>query len=164
MYKKKKGFLQLILSPLLFCLLCSDFKNLKSLEICGGGLTDAGVRNIQNLTSLTLLNISQNCNLTDKSLELISGNLYNFQFICLPVAQHQFQRYKNKLAISLHTGLTGLVSLNVSNSRITSGGLEHLKTFKNLKSLTLESCKVTSRDIKKLQFNHLPNLVYFRPE
>ncbi|KAL6335433.1 hypothetical protein AAG906_029676 [Vitis piasezkii] len=53
--------------------ICKDFKNLQSLEICGGGLTDAGVKNIKDLTCLTVLNLSQNCNLTDKSLELISG-------------------------------------------------------------------------------------------
>lgn len=50
-----------------------DFKNLRSLEICGGGLTDAGVKNIKDLSSLSLLNLSQNCNLTDKTLEMISG-------------------------------------------------------------------------------------------
>lgn len=56
----------------------TDFKNLRSLEICGGGLTDAGVKHIKDLSSLTLLNLSQNCNLTDKTLELISGILMNF--------------------------------------------------------------------------------------
>lgn len=56
----------------------TDFKNLRSLEICGGGLTDAGVKHIKDLSSLKLLNLSQNCNLTDKTLELISGILMNF--------------------------------------------------------------------------------------
>lgn len=51
----------------------SDFKNLQSLEVCGGLITDAGVKNIKDLKALTLLNLSQNGNLTDKSLELISG-------------------------------------------------------------------------------------------
>lgn len=51
----------------------SDFKNLRSLEVCGGGLTDVGVKNIKDLVSLTLLNLSQNSHLTDKSLESISG-------------------------------------------------------------------------------------------
>nr|GMC71433.1 F-box/LRR-repeat protein 14-like [Ipomoea batatas] len=110
-----------------------DFKNLRSLEICGGGLTDAGVKNIKDLTALSLLNLSQNSHLTDRSLETISG-------------------------------LTSLVSLNVSNSRITSSGLQHLKPLKKLKSLTLESCKVTANDIKKLQSTDLPNLVNYRPE
>nr|XP_025617502.1 F-box/LRR-repeat protein 14 isoform X13 [Arachis hypogaea] len=111
----------------------SEFKNLRSLEICGGGLTDAGVKNIRALSCLMCLNLSQNCNLTDKSLESISG-------------------------------LTRLISLNVSNSRITNSGLQHLRTLKNLRSLTLESCKVTAYDIKKLRSTHLPNLVSFRPE
>lgn len=51
----------------------SDFKNLQSLEICSGGLTDAGVKNIKDLSSLTLLNLSQNSSLTDKTLQLVSG-------------------------------------------------------------------------------------------
>lgn len=58
----------------------TDFKNLQSLEICGGGLTDAGVKNIKDLVGLTWLNLSQNCNLTDKSLELISG-IFGFSFL-----------------------------------------------------------------------------------
>lgn len=49
------------------------FKNLKSLEVCGGFITDAGVKNIKDLKALTLLNLSQNVNLTDKTLEMISG-------------------------------------------------------------------------------------------
>lgn len=74
-----------ILSRLSFCLKL-DFKNLQTLEICGGGLTDAGVQNIKGLASLTLLNLSQNCNLTDKTLEIISGicfSLIIIYVICL---------------------------------------------------------------------------------
>ena len=61
----------------------TDFKNLRSLEICGGGLTDAGVKNIKDLASLTLLNLSQNCNLTDKTLELASGIFCFSSLICV---------------------------------------------------------------------------------
>ncbi|KAK9201385.1 hypothetical protein WN944_016587 [Citrus x changshan-huyou] len=67
-------------------------------------------------------------------------------------------------SVLANTGLTGLVSLNVSNSQITSAGLRHLKPLKNLRSLTLESCKVTANDIKRLQSRDLPNLVSFRHE
>ncbi|CAI0388764.1 unnamed protein product [Linum tenue] len=116
-----------------FSFMLVDFKNLQSLEICGGGITDAGVKNIKELSHLTVLNLSQNSNLTDKTLELISG-------------------------------LEGLVSLNISNSLITNKGLQHLKPLKNLHSLTLESCKVTASEIRKLQVTALPNLVSFRPE
>jgi len=55
----------------------ADFKNLRSLEVCGGFVTDAGVKNIKDLKALTLLNLSQNVNLTDKTLELISGWYYS---------------------------------------------------------------------------------------
>lgn len=51
----------------------SDFKNLQSLDLCGGRLTDAGVKNIKDLTSLMLLNLSQNFRLTDAALEFLSG-------------------------------------------------------------------------------------------
>lgn len=60
--------------------------------------------------------------------------------------------------------MTALRSLNVSNSRITNEGLRHLKPLKNLRTLTLESCKVTASGIKKLQSTDLPNLISFRPE
>lgn len=64
----------------------SDFKNLRSLEICGGGLTDTGVKNIKDLSSLMVLNLSQNSNLTDKTLELISGSSINYYyFFCKSV-------------------------------------------------------------------------------
>ncbi|XP_062078218.1 uncharacterized protein LOC133782829 isoform X4 [Humulus lupulus] len=109
------------------------FKKLQSLEICGGGITDAGVKNIQDLVYLRRLNLSQNCNLTNKTLELISG-------------------------------LTTLLSLNMSNSCVTNAGLQYLKPLKNLRSLTLESCKVTASEIKILQCVALPNLINFRPE
>ncbi|CAI0542645.1 unnamed protein product [Linum tenue] len=36
--------------------------------------------------------------------------------------------------------------------------------LKNLHSLTLESCKVTASEIRKLQLTALPSLVSFRPE
>lgn len=56
----------------------SDFRNLQSLDLCGGALTDAGVENIKDLSSLMFLNLSQNRNSTDKTLELLSGNFFLF--------------------------------------------------------------------------------------
>lgn len=60
--------------------------------------------------------------------------------------------------------MTALRSLNVSNSRITNEGLRYLKPLKNLRTLTLESCKVTAAEIKKIHSADLPNLISFRPE
>jgi Leucine-rich repeat (LRR) protein len=96
-------------------------------------ITDAGVKNIKDLKALTLLNLSQNGNLTDITLEIISG-------------------------------LTALVTLNLSNSRVSNAGLHHLKPLQSLRSLYLESCKVTACEIKKLQLAALPNLITVRPE
>jgi hypothetical protein len=64
----------------------------------------------------------------------------------------------------LFVGLTSLVSLNMSNSRVSNSGLHHLKPLKNLRSLTLESCKVTATELKKIQLAALPNLINVRPE
>lgn len=63
----------------------SGFKGLRSLELCGGLITDAGVKNIKDLKDLTLLNLSQNGNLTDKTLEIISGTcIFHISFFHLP--------------------------------------------------------------------------------
>lgn len=70
---KVTGYLASLNFSSSFVLHLAAFKILQSLEICGGGLTDAGVKNIREIVSLTQLNLSQNCNLTDKTLELISG-------------------------------------------------------------------------------------------
>jgi hypothetical protein len=64
----------------------------------------------------------------------------------------------------LNTGMTALRSLNVSNSRVTNEGLRYLKPLKNLRTLSLESCKVNAAEIKKLHSTDLPNLISFRPE
>ena len=68
------------------------------------------------------------------------------------------------LRLHLATGLTALVSLNVSNSRVSNSGLHHLTLLQNLRSLTLESCRVTPAEIKKLRLAALPNLISVRPE
>jgi hypothetical protein len=74
-----------LLFEVTFCLTVyceTEFKNLRSLEICSGGLTDAGVKNIKELSSLMCLNLSQNSCLTDKTVELIAGKFVGLYF-CL---------------------------------------------------------------------------------
>ncbi|KAI3681370.1 hypothetical protein L6452_36164 [Arctium lappa] len=105
-----------------------EFTNLQSLEICGGGLTDddAGVKNIKDLRSLVLLNLTK-----QPPDRCIIGVDYWY----------------------LH---------EIDNAIFK--GLQHLKPLKKLKSLSLESTKVTANDIKRLHEYDLPNLVNFRPE
>jgi hypothetical protein len=58
--------------------------------------------------------------------------------------------------------MTALVSLNISNTRVTNAGLQHLRPLKNLTSLSLQACKVTWPEIRKLQATTLPNLAGVR--
>ena len=139
----------------------ADFKNLLSLEVCGGFVTDAGVKNIKDLKALTLLNLSQNVNLTDKTLELISGIV-----LPMPEARNKFtfSFYSLSLMAIWFTGLTALVNLNVSNSRVSNAGLKHLNDLQNLRSLSLDSTRVTANEMRKLRATMLPNLISMRPE
>lgn len=146
----------------------SVFKNLESLEVCGGLITDAGVKNIKDLKALKQLNLSQNVNLTDKTLELISGIIPPCQIwrpyvptLLLSICAVITWQYD---MIARFAGLTALVSLNVSNTRISNAGLRHLKDLQNLRSLSLDSCRVTTSEVKKLQATVLPNLISVRPE
>jgi hypothetical protein len=54
--------------------------------------------------------------------------------------------------------------LNVSNSRVSNAGLKHLKDLQNLRSLSLDSTRVTANEMKKLLATTLPNLISMRPE
>lgn len=59
----------------------TDFKKLQTLELCGGGITDVGVKNIKDLTSLTSLNLSQNSRITDNALHHLSGKACQLDFV-----------------------------------------------------------------------------------
>jgi hypothetical protein len=117
------------------------------------------VKNIKDLKALIYLNLSQNVNLTDKTLELISGTaiLHRNKLILCPVNR------KMSHGCPFYTGLTALVSLNVSNSRVSNAGLKHLKGLQNLRSLSLDSSRVTANEMKKLKATMLPNLITMRP-
>ena len=103
------------------------------------------------------IGVPVNVFLSDSFSELIT---------CVPLLEltEKVSRLMCTLFFNAYAGLTELVSLNVSNSLITNEGLQHLKNLKNLRTLSLESCKVTASEIKKLQSTELPNLVSFRPE
>ena len=66
---------------LIFFMLKADFKNLQSLEICDGFLTDDEMDIIKGLTSLELLNLSNDAFLRDMTLESISGVAIKIQSI-----------------------------------------------------------------------------------
>ncbi|KAL5150319.1 F-box/LRR-repeat protein 14 [Glycine soja] len=98
-----------------------SFKNLQSLEICGGGLTDAGVKNIREIVSLTQLNLSQNCNLTDKTLELISG------MTALRSLNVSNSRITNEGLRHLKP-LKNLRTLTLESCKVTASGIKKLQS------------------------------------
>nr|CAN74892.1 hypothetical protein VITISV_002002 [Vitis vinifera] len=156
----------------------SALSSLKSLNLDAHQITDAGLAALTSLTGLTHLDLF-GARITDsgtsylrnfknlQSLEICGGGLTDAgvknikDLTCLTVLNLSQNCNLTDKSLELISGLTALVSLSVSNSRITNAGLQHLKQLKNLKSLTLDSCKVTVNDIKKLQSKDLPNLPAF---
>lgn len=107
------------LVPLFSCQ--TGFKNLQSLEICGGGLTDAGVKNIKDLAPLKLLNLSQNHNLSEKSLEMISGLT---ALVSLNVLN---SRITNEGLLYVKS-VNSLCSLSMESSQVTASEIKKLKS------------------------------------
>lgn len=93
--------------------------------------------------------------------EVLVYNLHSFCAFFLVVANGGHSTPLCNLTI-INAGMTGLVSLNISNSRITNSGLQHLRPLHNLTSLALQACKVTLPAIEKLQASSLPNLTVIR--
>ncbi|KAK7837252.1 f-box/lrr-repeat protein 14, partial [Quercus suber] len=159
----------------------SGLTSLKSLNLDARQITDAGLAALTSLTGLTHLDLF-GARISDsgtkclqyfknlQSLEMCGGGLTdagvkNIKDLASLTLLNLSQNYNlTDKTLELASGLTALVSLNVSNSCITREGLQYLKPLKNLRSLSLESCKVTASDIKNLQSDALPNLIRFRPE
>jgi hypothetical protein len=114
----------------------TDFKQLQTLELCGGGNTDAGVRNIKDLTSLTSLNLSQNMRLTDNALQYLSGKLNAFY---LGISGKRSLDHFSTILNAWVGGMVGnaemknLVFLNLANSRVTNGTLMSWMNFFSFK-------------------------------
>lgn len=103
-------------------LICTlTFSNLKSLEVCGGGVTDVGVRYIsRSMALLESLNLANNHRISDEAMPSI----------CL---------------------LKNLKNLNLTHSRVTSEGILHLLNLRRLESLSVHECKINKSAITKLQ-------------
>ncbi|KAK6942200.1 Leucine-rich repeat [Dillenia turbinata] len=159
----------------------SRLTSLKSLNLDARQISDSGLSYITGLTGLTHLDLF-GARITDlgtislqyfknlRSLEICGGGLTDTGvnnikgLISLRLLNLSQNLSLSDNSLKLISGLTALVSLNVSNSSITSEGLQFLKPLKNLRSLLLESCKVTALDIKDLKSTALPNLLNFRPD
>ena len=102
-------------------LICTlTFSNLLSLEVCGGGVTDTGVRYIsQSMVLLESLNLANNSRISDDAMPAL----------CM---------------------LKALRNLNLTHSRVTSEGILHLIVLQKLESLSVHECKISKPAIAKL--------------
>lgn len=55
-------------------MIARQFRGLKTLEICGGGLTDAGVAQLAHIPTLKCLSVAQNRGVTDRSVPVRRGS------------------------------------------------------------------------------------------
>ena len=109
----------------------------------------------------------------NKGLQKKKKNLYSFRqccYICLCLSRDGVEsaqwvtsdeRDRVRMRV-VYAGMTSLVSLNISNSKITNSGLHHLTPLHNLTSLALQGCEVTLPAVAKLQASSLPNLTVIR--
>jgi len=107
----------------------ADFPHLESLELCGGFVSDLGVAYLSTLkTKLKRLNLSQNSNITDNGVK--------------------------RLATAF--GMS-LVSLSLSNTKITKKSVTLFYSFVFLEELVVRGCKLPNLSIISLK-ESLPNL------
>eukprot|EP00934_Nitzschia_sp_Nitz4_P009044 Nitzschia sp. Nitz4//scaffold14_size191712//154002//156659//NITZ4_001750-RA/size191712-processed-gene-0.80-mRNA-1//-1//CDS//3329537008//9034//frame0 len=125
---------------------------LKSLDVFSGRITDAGCSHIARIKSL-------------ENLELCGGGVGDLGCAILATLHNltalnlsQNDRISNRGAASL-AALSKLKHLNLSNTRVTSGGLVHFRDMVSLQSLALYGCHGVkeNKSLDRLQ-NDLPRL------
>lgn len=160
------------------CEVLGQWKSLRSLVFKKSGfekrsITDAGLKQLQSLSDLEVLNLYGN-HVTDAGLISLQSHLklrdVNLSLMAITDAglQHlkplaQLERLEvlysegfagPKLTDGLSdplAGLPGLKSLNLTGARLTDAGLERLHGLKNLTHLQLVRTRVTDAGVTKIQ-------------
>jgi len=118
-----------------------ELKNAKELWLGGLPITDADLKRLKNLTSLTSLYFHAT-KITDKGLEHLS-QMHNLQNLDLMGTKITNKGMKNL------SSLTSLTNLNLSSTKITSEGLKELSSLTSLTSLKIMAMKkFTDTDLK----------------
>ena len=117
--------------------------SLQKLDLGGTPITDTGMKHIKRLTSLKIINVSAT-QITDSGLKQLK-ELTNLQELNLS--------YVNSITDDGLENLQELMSvsfLDLSGTLITDAGLVHLKGLANLQELNLGSTKVTDAGLVHL--------------
>jgi hypothetical protein len=121
---------------------------LEFLDLSGGSITDAGLKNLQGFTRLRRL-ILDETPIGDTGLDYLKG-LGRLQQLSLGRTR------VTDAGLEHLEGLHELVDLDIGSTGITDRGLEHLKGLSRLDNLSLMGTRVTAGGVQKLQ-HALPN-------
>ncbi|GIL60223.1 hypothetical protein Vafri_14808 [Volvox africanus] len=107
----------------------SHLKNLRTLECCGGLLTDLGAVHLARLTALTCLNLSQNPRLGDAGVQSLAGSLVDLQ------------------------------ELSLNHTSITSACLRDLGALSWLRYLSICNTRVSDSSVARMRSRAHPDLI-----
>lgn len=112
--------------------------------------TDAGMKDLGELTTLTSLTMAGNRQVTDECLKHI-GQLKELKYLSLASC-----RRITGVGVKELAGLKNLTALHLSRTQVTDDCLDDLKGLDKLEHLSLAETKVTEAGIRELQ-EALPN-------
>ena len=128
-----------------------------TLDFTGARITDAALREVRALPSLTELRLQECRGLTDDRIQYLRG-LENLNVIILSLNQQITDR-----GVAHLTAVPNLENLVLVGCSVTDEGVRHLSGLRSLKALNLRATYVTDEGLKHLK--ELPALeeLYLQP-
>ncbi|GLI70788.1 hypothetical protein VaNZ11_015655 [Volvox africanus] len=100
----------------------AHLNNLRTLECCGGLLTDLGAVHLARLTALTCLNLSQNPRLGDAGVQSLAGSLVDLQELSLNHTSITSACLRDLAALSW------LRYLSICNTRVSDSSVARMRS------------------------------------
>ncbi|TMW60900.1 hypothetical protein Poli38472_000942 [Pythium oligandrum] len=132
----------------------STLKKLRRLDLFGASITDNGLLHLTAMRSLEELEICSG-SITDRGVDLIS-RIKTLR--SLNLSQNRNINVKGLLSLQ---ALSDLQHLNLSDTSISAISLRHLHPLKELESLSIYGCELSSTHVAMLQ-DALPKLRFLR--